>query len=424
MLLESWGIANIQNDLFPIRGFMCYNRDLIQKFRNVKGDQMAITISQLCKYSREDYAMEIVCGEKNMSNIVEWVHMLEDPEAAHFLHGRELIFTTGIGMGEGNWFIEFVEGLMERDASGWVLNIGPYIKEVPKSLIDYCREKEFPLFVMPWETRIVDVTHEFCHRIIHTEEVELNVASAFQEIIVSPDKLQEVRPILEKELFKLDGEYSVMSIYLKVRNENEFLAFEKRVRLAVTRILLKHSDRFSIFLQDKSMIVIMQEFPEHFVKEAFNRLLQLIPAKGRENHLHAGISGMDYGVLSLARSHKRALAVMRIAEKQGKDWMAYADSGVYQLLIEVDDRKVLKKFYDKSLGRLLDYDVKNGTDLLEVLRLYLAYNHSVEKVAQEVFVHRNTVNYKMKKIKEILDTDLTYEDGVKLLMAYHIKEFL
>jgi DNA-binding PucR family transcriptional regulator len=104
--------------------------------------------------------------------------------------------------------------------------------------------------------------------------------------------------------------------------------------------------------------------------------------------------------------------------------MTYNESGIYQLLIEVDDMKVLKKFYDQSLGQIVDYDLKNETDLLTILKLYLDYNHSVERVAKETYVHRNTVNYKIKKIKEILDCELTYEDGVRLLLAYHIHEFI
>ena len=35
------------------------------------------------------------------------------------------------------------------------------------------------------------------------------------------------------------------------------------------------------------------------------------------------------------------------------------------------------------------------------------HNGSVGKVAEELFVHRNTVNYKIKKIEQILDISLS-----------------
>jgi hypothetical protein len=385
---------------------------------------MPITISQLCKYAKEDYGMELICGEKNMGNLVEWVHMLEDPETAHFLHGRELIFSTGIGHSDTSWFVAFAKGLMENNASGLVLNIGPYIQEVPKELIDYCQEHQFPLMSVPWKTRIVDITNEFCHRIIEAEETETTVSEAFRELIISPDKIPELRPILEKKSFNLNAEFCVMTIALQVNKAEDFMYFEKQVRLHLTKALYKLSDRFNIFSENKSLVVVLQDFPEHFILQVFDRIKDIVTTTNRTNHIHGGISGNDYGVLSLPRSHKRAQAVMRIAKKQSKDIMTYNESGIYQLLIEVDDMKVLKKFYDQSLGQIVDYDLKNETDLLTILKLYLDYNHSVERVAKETYVHRNTVNYKIKKIKEILDCELTYEDGVRLLLAYHIHEFI
>ena len=70
------------------------------------------------------------------------------------------------------------------------------------------------------------------------------------------------------------------------------------------------------------------------------------------------------------------------------------------------------------------YDKKNQTDYLLTLKYYLENNASVQEVAKETYVHRNTINYKIKKIKEILQCDLNYQDCLKLLLAYQIKELL
>lgn len=103
--------------------------------------------------------MNLICGENNINNLVNWVHMLEDPETANFLHGQELIFSTGIGHANTDWLLDFAKGLVANQASGLVLNIGPYIHSVPEDLIAYCREVQFPLFTIPWKTRIVDITN-------------------------------------------------------------------------------------------------------------------------------------------------------------------------------------------------------------------------------------------------------------------------
>jgi DNA-binding PucR family transcriptional regulator len=383
---------------------------------------MAITLRHLCQYAIENYEMKLICGEKNMNNIVNWVHMLEDPETATFLHGQELIFTTGIGHDNTDWFIDFVNGLVEYNASGLVLNIGPYIKSVPETLINYCNKVQFPLFTVPWKTRIVDITNDFCHKIIQAEENEETVAGAFQNIIYSPEKISEYRSVLERKAFNLDAEFSIIAISLQVSSHDKLSDYDKNVRLHLNKILYSHSDRFSIFRQDKNLIVVLQNFPKEVVEKALNRLKEV--CNYGDGILRAGISENEFGVLSLPRSYKRAISVLRLAEKQNRDQLSYGNIGFYQLLIEVEDMKVLKRFYEDTLGPLEDYDKKYETDYLSTLKLYLDYSNSVEKVAKATFVHRNTINYKIKKIKEILNCELNYQEGLNIMLAFQIKEFL
>lgn len=48
--------------------------------------------------------------------------------------------------------------------------------------------------------------------------------------------------------------------------------------------------------------------------------------------------------------------------------------------------------------------------MTEVLKKYLQNNGSVNDTANQMYVHRNTINYKLKKIEEILDVDLSSLD--------------
>lgn len=385
---------------------------------------MAITLRELCKYSKENYAMNLICGESNLNNLVNWVHMLEDPETATFLHGQELIFTTGIGHEDTQWLIEFVQGLVAHQASGLVLNIGPYIKSVPEDLVAFCKKVQFPLFIIPWRTRIVDITNDFCRKIIKSEENEITFASAFKNAIFFPENISEYRSVLERKEFDLDAQFVVVAISLHVPSNDQFSEYEKVVRLHLNKILYSYSDRLSLFRQDKYLIAVLQSFPIHVVEEAFDRLNEICNYGDQAYKICVGISDNDFGIGSLSRNYKRAVAVLNFAEKQGKNTISYRYMGFYQLLIEVEDNRVLTRFYEDTLGKLVDYDKKNGTDYMTTLKAYLDYNASVQEVAKETFVHRNTINYKIKKIKEILECDLDYQDGLKVLFAFHIKEMM
>jgi len=385
---------------------------------------MAITLNHLCKYMKENYGMKLICGGDNMNNLVNWVHMLEDPETASFLHGQELIFSTGIGHPNTNWLVNFAEGLINHQASGLVLNIGPYIKTVPADLIQYCAKMKFPLFTIPWKTRIVDITNDFCRKIIKAEENEVTVAGAFRDAIFFPEKSSQYRSVLERKEFDLDAQYCIVALSLSEVSNGKLSDFDKTMRMQLTSILYHCSDRFNIFRQDQYLIVVLQNFPLEVIKEAIKSLNVIYDIKFPQYTLHGGISAAENGVLSLSKNYKRAIAVLHLAEKQQQSIKSYNEIGFYQLLIEVEDTKVLKRFYRDTLGPLEEYDNKNKTDYIETLKAYLLSNGSIQEVAKTTYVHRNTVNYKMKKIKEILQCELTYENGLKLLLALNVKEIL
>lgn len=385
---------------------------------------MAITLEYLCKYAKENYGMTLVCGESNMSNLVNWVHILEEPEAAGFLHGQELIFSTGIGHENTDWLLDFAKGLVASQVSGLVLNIGPYIKAVPENLISYCREVRFPLFTIPWKTRIVDITNDFCRRIIKSEENEVTVAGAFRDAIFFPERISEYRPVLERKEFDLNAGFCVVALSLQVPSGDRFSNFDKTVRLHLTKLLYAYSDRFNIFRQDKYLIAVLQDFPQNLVESGLERLNDLCAQGGRDYGIRAGVSVNDTGIKSLPRNYKRAVALLHIAEKQDRVVVTYRNTGIHQLLIEIEDAPAMKKFYDDTLGALEAYDEKNHTDYLKTLKLYLDNNASVQEVAKSAFVHRNTINYKIRKIKEILQCELTFQDSLKLLLAFHIRDLL
>lgn len=84
----------------------------------------------------------------------------------------------------------------------------------------------------------------------------------------------------------------------------------------------------------------------------------------------------------------------------------------------------LRIFWRDALAPLEDYDQNSGTNYVGILREYLESNSSIQEVAFKKNVHRNTVNYQIKKIKEILNCEFDSEEKITLLLAYYIKDLL
>ena len=82
---------------------------------------------------------------------------------------------------------------------------------------------------------------------------------------------------------------------------------------------------------------------------------------------------------------------------------------------------VLKSAVKSQLGKLWDASIDSSMDLFETLRVYLNNHCSVKASADELFLHRSTMNYRLEKIKEILEIELDdNKHQFNLLLAYHL----
>ena len=106
---------------------------------------MSIMLKQLCSDAETKYNLKLIAGKDGMDNTVRWVHMVEDRQVPDFLHGNELVFTTGIGHVGMDPLLEFVKRLRQHNASGVVVNIGPYHCTAPLAAKQHSERFSFRL---------------------------------------------------------------------------------------------------------------------------------------------------------------------------------------------------------------------------------------------------------------------------------------
>lgn len=102
----------------------------------------------------------------------------------------------------------------------------------------------------------------------------------------------------------------------------------------------------------------------------------------------------------------------------------YGGIGIMKLVFGVKNTNILREFVRENLGTLRRFDVERNADYCDTLRLYLTHNGSVNEVAEAAGVHRNTINIKMRAIRDVLGHEL--DDGAKssLILAFLIEEVL
>jgi purine catabolism regulator len=86
--------------------------------------------------------------------------------------------------------------------------------------------------------------------------------------------------------------------------------------------------------------------------------------------------------------------------------LAFSDLGVYRLLVRLRETPELWTFYRETLSRLADYDQRQGADLIKTLDTYFNHLGNLRATSEALHVHRNTLLYRLERIKEISGMDL------------------
>lgn len=147
---------------------------------------MSLSIAQLYRQDENKYKLDLLAGRQGLSRDVAWVQVMEDADYGTFLRPHAFIFTTGLAShGDPHWLERFVDALLAADAAGLVVNTGKYLlpSDITEALKERCEEAAFPLFTMPWEVRLADITQSFLSALFLTNREEYRAITAWKEFL-------------------------------------------------------------------------------------------------------------------------------------------------------------------------------------------------------------------------------------------------
>lgn len=139
-----------------------------------------------------------------------------------------------------------------------------------------------------------------------------------------------------------------------------------------------------------------------------------------------GIGNSYKDLKMMKQSLNEAELAIDSAKCQGLDdtITRYKDIGIYSLLFSVENRSILQNYFSEVLGPISGADNKDN-NLIEILEMYLNENCNITVTAEKLFLHRNTLKYKIKKIEELLNCDLrNFNDCIKVKIALDIGKIL
>jgi purine catabolism regulator len=120
-----------------------------------------------------------------------------------------------------------------------------------------------------------------------------------------------------------------------------------------------------------------------------------------------------------------ALEVTVFANGRAPDVASWRDLGAFQLLLSVQDGEALRLFCDSVLGPIEEGEGEYGGELLKSLEAFLEQNGQWERAARELFCHRHTLRYRIRRIEQLTGRDLsTARDRIEFWLALKARELV
>jgi PucR family transcriptional regulator, purine catabolism regulatory protein len=277
------------------------------------------------------------------------------------------------------------------------------------------------------------------------EEVKLKIKQDFFDDLLT-GKITSVDTIhTYSEMHGLNPSYSYYCIVINLESEEDDgyddmvarkVRLESKSRKCVDLVynLSNYSNAEVTCFHRNNRIIIMigqndnkPSLSVNEVKQYGNTIYNALEKEINNTTFLIGIGRQYETIHSLHKSFSEANESIRLMEKFNirGGVSHYEDHSIYHFLDSNIKDIELEEFFMKSLGKIYEHDHLHGTSYIITLENYFINNLNISETAKGMFLHRNTLIYRIDKIKEILNTDLkNSEELLQIQLALKIFRLL
>jgi purine catabolism regulator len=120
-------------------------------------------------------------GEGELDLPIRWVHMSELRDPTPWLSGGEVMLTTGMLLDTPEHQHDYVELLADRQLAALGFGVGFGHAHVPEPIVEAARERDFPVFEVPFEMPFIAITEAAFSKLVNEHYAVLRRALSAQE---------------------------------------------------------------------------------------------------------------------------------------------------------------------------------------------------------------------------------------------------
>ncbi|MGE7840395.1 PucR family transcriptional regulator [Lysinibacillus sp. NPDC093712] len=265
---------------------------------------------------------------------------------------------------------------------------------------------------------------------------ERNHLSSFVRDIFHNQYSSQTEMIEKAKVFKWNLQFPFVLVSIKTNekeSEKKLAIFHKMldsglIERSASKIVDVPIENCKVLYINDSLVCFISLVSENNVRQKLQNLGDVILSQFEKyGNLGVSISDTVHRFNQIKEYYDNSTLVFQVYKEnlQKQSYVHfYGDIGLFRLFHYVENLFILEDFVTEKLGKVFEYDKRKNTNLIETLRYYIKNNTNVQKTSEDMFVHYNTMRYRINKLKEL---GIDGEDGFELTeiaLAYQLHQYL
>ena len=354
-------------------------------------------------YKTFENSLKLVAGAGGMVRTITDAGILDyeiDPVMkdkyfhTNFQEGQFVVTTFSAARDNPYLILDAVKYLIAKGASGLAIK-NVFHLPIHESVVRYANSRNFPIFYTEsQETYVESMIFEIYRKLFFTDA--LKEAGRYGNQILSEDCTEDQVAALARKINPSAAE-QYYSIYLRQEELSESISIEDSYRAFTNGELnqpentfLPHGSGFFLILSDKC--------------REQKRYAEELLAKSEETN--CGVSERHSSLKEMDICLKESMYASELPKDYG-NMVFYSEIGSYQMILPLADRPEMRRYRSRILDPILDFDIENNGSLMKTLAAYIDADCDLNRAAEALSQHRNTVRYRLDKIASL--TGLNYK---------------
>lgn len=363
----------------------------------------------------------IVAGKRGLNREVNSVNVYDNPPSTADLEigfvENDIYLSFLYFAKEDISYLDKVYQRLSANQAAALIVFDEYFQELPPEYATLFDEAQIPViftdFHTPYSAVITSII-EFRMYAEQRKNLEDKIASLIGKRISQREKMEivaELNPNFEKNAMVLcaidrtNPQVPVSSILNLCNAVNQNArAFATEYKGGILVILTYSDSRLSE------------------VAESHQRYIELI-----HQHLPQAIIGISdlRPLQTLGTVIAQSYTALTSGRAAAGETVYYKNIGISRILIALYDTPALEQFYNDMTQPILQSDADNKGQLFDTLLTFARLNMDYKKTAAAMYVHENTVRYRINKIKELIpygSSEVDFQDTLSITYKIYLMQ--